>query len=666
MKTLHRSTWWNSLTLAGFAAAAALAACSSPEVAPEKPEEKTEAKPEPAEEAKPVEEPKAATEAAKPADEPTAAAEPDKKPDEPKPGDAKPAEPAKDDKPALPPDIRYSTSPAESMIADGVKLLEDSNLVEAQQRLINATKQDPKSATAWYNLALCQYRLGSDEDALASAKQAIAVNNTFSKAVVLAAVVLERKGQAPAALAMVDEALKGRPSDVMLLGAKGRAQVASGDYTQGLDTCVAALRLDHSNPELMRYMAEAYLGLGRTGLAKLALERAMQVYLEDMPKSEGGGKIMRRYDVRISQGGGSWRGVKAEALVREAGLAQVHYLYGRLHMKEALDGSLESWEKARDKFKKAIEMRPDYAEAWNNLGLTLVVARNGDDAEAALSKALELQPQMIEARINLGSAIRVKRLPKIDESRFPDKASQTAEKGRLEIERAMKAREAFEAALKQDPRRPEPHFNLGILYLENKMSDLPSDEARFQKSLDYFAAYKEIKGSIDANDPIEKYIADAKLFLTQEQTKRINAEKNAKEKEEEARKKAEEDAKKKAEDEEKARQDEEKKKADEEAKRKAEEEKAKLDEEARKKAEEEKAKETPPTPPPTDGATPPPADKPPEPTPPPADKPAEPAPPPAEKPSEPAPPPPPPPEKPADPPPPPPPDGDAPPPPPPG
>lgn len=666
MKTLHRSswwislTWWNSRSAAGLVAAATLMACSSPEVAPEKPVEKTEPEPKAEPEVKPADEPKAATEVAKPADEPTATAEPDKKPEDSKPADAKPADAVKDDKPALPPDIRYSSSPAESMIADGVKLLEDSNLVEAQQRLLNATKQDPKSATAWYNLALCQLRLGSDEDALASAKQAIAANNTFSKAVVLAAVILERKGQAPAALNLVEEALKGRPTDVMLLGAKGRAQVASGDFTQGLDTCVAALRLDHSNPELMRYMAEAYLGLGRTGLAKLALERAMQVYLEDAPKGEDGGKPQRQYDVRMAQGGGSWRGVKAEALVRESGLAQVHYLYGRLAMKDAMDGALESWETARDKFKKAVEMRPDYAEAWNNLGLTLVVARNGDDAEVALNKALELQPQMIEARINLGSAIRVKRLPKIDESRFPDKPSQTAEKGRLEVERAMKAREAFEAALKQDPRRPEPHFNLGILYLENKMSDLPSDEARFQKSLDYFAAYKEIKGTIEAGDPVEKYIADAKLFFTQEQTKRVNKEKNDKEKEEEAKKKAEEDAKKKAEAEEKARQDEENKKKadeekaklDEEAKKKADEDKAKADEEARKKAEEEKAKDAPPTPPPSDGGTPPPAEKPPEPTTPPAEKPAEPAPPPAEKP--------------ADPPPPPPPDGDAPPPPPPG
>ncbi len=663
MKTLH-PTGWNRLATLTAALGLTLTACSAPVA--EKVPEKTEPKPEP----KPADLPPAATEAVTPATEPTPVVE-DKKPDEVKPAGDPSATAAKDDKPALAPDVRYTTSPAESMIADGVKFLDDSNLVEAQQRLMNATKQDPKSATAWYDLALCQFRMGSDDDALASAKQAVAINSTFSKAVVLVGVVLERKGQATQALTIVEEALRTRPTDVMLLGAKGRAQVASGDFTQGLDTCMAALRLDHSNPELMRYMAEAYLGLGRTGLAKLALERAMTVYVGDMPKGEGevGGKPQRQYDVRMAQGGGSWRGVKAEALVREAGLAQVHYLYGRLAMKDAMDGSLEDWLTARDKFRKATEMRPDYAEAWNNLGLTLVVARNGDDAEVALNRALELQPQMLEARINLGSAIRVKRLPKIDESKFPDKASQNAEKSRLEIERAMKAREAFEAAQKQDPRRPEPNFNLGILYLENKMPDQTSDEARFQKSLDYFAAYKETKGAIEAADPIEKYITDAKLFLTQEQTKRVNAEKNAKEKEEESKKKAEEDAKKKAEAEAKAEEDAKKKaeaddKAhqDEDAKKKADDDKARLDEEARKKAEEEKAKEPVPTPPPTDGATTPPVEKTPEPTPPPAEKPPEPTPPPAEKPPEP-----PPPEKPVEPAPAPPPaDGDTPPPPPPG
>lgn len=628
-KLLHSRRF--SLLLSAVWLAGGLAACSAPtteETTPKLPEEPK------AEEAKPAEPPKAEepkpepkpeekpAEAVKPAEEPTAAAAKEEKPKE------------AAEVPEHPADIRMANSPAEVLIAEGVGFLGENNLADAQQRLINATKQDPKSATAWYNLALCQFRLGSDEDALAAAKKAIEINPTFNRAVVLLSVMYQRKGQASLAIQAVDEALKGRPTDVMLLGAKARALVANGDFTVALDTCVTALRLDHGNPEAMRYMAEAYLGLGRVGLAKLALDRAFQVYTGDAEgaKADPSGKGQKQYELRLAQGGGSWRGAGAEALVREAGLAHIYYLYGRLAMKDAMEGTLEDWQTARDQFKKAVDLRPDYAEAWNNLGLALTVARKGDEAVIALTKALDLQPQMIEARINLGSALRVSKDP----------------------ERADKARLAYEAALKQDPKRPEIHFNLGILYLENKLADVATDEARYQKSLEYFNAYKELKGStLDPKDPLEKYIADAKLFLSQEQTKRINAEKAAKESEEDKKKRAEEEAKKKAEAEARA--------AEEEAKKKA-------AEEAARKAEEEKAKETPPTPapPPEGGTTPAPAPEPaptpaPEPAPAPAPEPAPaPAPTPAPEPTPPPPspdpaPPPPPPDSPTEPPPPPPP-----------
>lgn len=567
--------------LAGLLAlwlAAAVSACGSPETVETPPADKPADTPE----EKPVD---------KPADaptEPTATAPAADAPAEATPAtaaDGKPADGKPEDKPAeaaggRPADVKYADSPAKGLIDEGVQFLAENNLADAQQKLLNATKQDPKSATAWFNLAICQYRLGANDDALEAAKKAVELNPSYSRAAVLLSVLYLRLGQAPLAVKVLDDALAKRPGDAMLLGAKARALVANAEYNRALETCVEALRLDQSNPEAMRYLAEAYLGLGRIGLARLALERAYEVYTGEEVKAaisgeESSGPARKQYDLRLAQGGGSWRGVGAEAISREGGLAHIHYLYGRLYMGDG------EWESARDQFRKATQLRPDYAEAWNNLGVCWIVARKGDEAVEAINKALELQPTWIEARVNLGSAWRVTRDP----------------------EKANKARAAYETALKQDPRRAEAHFNLGILYLENSMADLPNEEARYAKSLEYLNAYKEIRGAaIDAKDPIDKYIADAKLFLTQEQTKRINAEKNTKEAEELKRKKAEEDAKK----------------AEEDAKKKAEEDAKKAEEEAKKRAEEEAKKPpegptpppdgTPPTPPP-DGAPPtPPAD----------------------------------------------------------
>ncbi len=538
-------------------------AADKPADAPaDKPKEEA---PKPAE--APPEAPKEAAPADKPAEKPAEAApaaDPAKPADAATPTDGK--EPKKDDVLAddKPADIKYPTSPAEVLLAEGVAMLAENNLSDAQQRLINATKQDPKSATAWYNLALCQYRLGQDDDAIASAKQAVTLNATFSKASILLSVLHLRKGEPQLALTVINDALAKRSDDVMLIGAKARAQVATGDHENAVKTCIDGLRRDPSNPEIMRYLSEAYLGLGRDGLAKLALTRAYGIYMDDAEKAKDApadAPNKKQYEVRIAQGGGSWRGIGSEALVRDAGLAHIFYLYGRFSMRD------EDWETARDHFKKAVGYRVDYAEAWNNLGICWIVARKGEEAVEAINKALENQPKFLEARINLGSAWRVTKDP----------------------DRANKAKVAYEAALAQDSKRPEILFNLAILYLENKTTDMATDEARFVKAIEYFNAYKEMRGAALEGKELEsfkKYLSDAEIFLKQEQTKRVNAEKASKEAEEDKKKKEADKAAKEAED----------------AKKKAEE-----DEAARKKAEEEAAKkppETAPTPPP-DGGTPP-------------------------------------------------------------
>jgi tetratricopeptide (TPR) repeat protein len=61
-----------------------------------------------------------------------------------------------------------------------------------------------------------------------------------------------------------------------------------------------------------------------------------------------------------------------------------------------------AFEAARDAFLKALELQPEYAEAFNNLGL--VHSRLGNETEAieAFRKALESDPKMGEAYNNLG------------------------------------------------------------------------------------------------------------------------------------------------------------------------------------------------------------------------------------------------------------------------
>jgi tetratricopeptide (TPR) repeat protein len=372
------------------------------------------------------------------------------------------------------------------------------DLAKIHNRLLRAISRQPNLVSAWFNLALCEYRLGGLEAALVAAKKALEFSRGSSRASTLLSVLYLRSRRPLLAVKMLEDELAKRPRDVMLLGAKGRVLVASGEYDQAIETCVQALRLDPSNPEVMRYLAEAYLGIGRIGLARLALERAYEVYKGDEVKAaisgaDSSGPARKQYDLRLAQGGGSWRGVGAEATSREAGLAHIHYLWGRLYMGDG------EWESARDQFRRATQLRADYTEAWNNLAVCWIVARKGDEAVEAANKALDLQPTWIEARVNLGSAWRVTRDP----------------------EKVRKARAAYDVALKQDPRRAEVHFNLGILYLESEVEGVAGREAHLQKAVQHLTAYREIRGAAkDSDDPIERYLAEAKLLLETEKAKR--------------------------------------------------------------------------------------------------------------------------------------------------
>ena len=52
-------------------------------------------------------------------------------------------------------------------------------------------------------------------------------------------------------------------------------------------------------------------------------------------------------------------------------------------------------------YRRALELKPDYAEAHNNLGIALKEQGNLDEAIACYRRALELKPDYAEAHSNL-------------------------------------------------------------------------------------------------------------------------------------------------------------------------------------------------------------------------------------------------------------------------
>ncbi len=57
-------------------------------------------------------------------------------------------------------------------------------------------------------------------------------------------------------------------------------------------------------------------------------------------------------------------------------------------------------EKKIEYFDKVLELKPDFAGAWNLRGLEFVILKRYDDAIASFDKALEIRPVYPEARYN--------------------------------------------------------------------------------------------------------------------------------------------------------------------------------------------------------------------------------------------------------------------------
>ena len=65
-------------------------------------------------------------------------------------------------------------------------------------------------------------------------------------------------------------------------------------------------------------------------------------------------------------------------------------------------------------YRRALELKPDFAEAHSNLGNALKDLGKLDKAVACYRRALELKPDSAEAHSNLGSAL--KEQGKLDEA----------------------------------------------------------------------------------------------------------------------------------------------------------------------------------------------------------------------------------------------------------
>jgi Flp pilus assembly protein TadD len=68
-------------------------------------------------------------------------------------------------------------------------------------------------------------------------------------------------------------------------------------------------------------------------------------------------------------------------------------------------------DEAIPQFQEAIRLKPDYAEAYNNLGTALAAKGRLEEAIGRFQEAVRLKPDYAEARNNLGLALKMTNAP---------------------------------------------------------------------------------------------------------------------------------------------------------------------------------------------------------------------------------------------------------------
>lgn len=218
-----------------------------------------------------------------------------------------------------------------------------------------------------------------------------------------------------------------------------------GDYDQAIEEFRKIIEADKENRAAYFYLGWAYEEKGQLGEAEMFFRKSLEINPQNHEAYNNLGLIHYKR--------GEWdlalREFESSLDLFES--PEVYYNVSLVYTKK------EKAEEATASIKKALELDPEYADAWNHLGNLYLARNNLDEAAKHFEKTVELDPAHVKALNNLGFVY--------------------SQKG--EIERGI---EHFQLTVQLDPNNVEAHSNLGSLYLGQGKYDQAM--AELKKALD--------------------------------------------------------------------------------------------------------------------------------------------------------------------------------------
>ena len=262
--------------------------------------------------------------------------------------------------------------------------------------------------------ALSQGDLNAAKEQLS---QALAADERDGDAHNLLGFILGQQGDTASALPHLQRAVTLRPDSADVHYNYGAALWFSGAKTQAISELKASVRLDPAAAASYALLGMGQRDQGDLANSRLNLERAIALSPTTASSFIDLGIVFLRQNLLQHAVAQFEAGLNAASAVptpdwdaaitglREAGShgtpsPEVHNIIGLMLGRKGSDTSQVVAE-----FNEALRLRPEYAEAHNNLGL--VLAQNGDDEKASneFREAVRIRPDYADAHANLGAVL---------------------------------------------------------------------------------------------------------------------------------------------------------------------------------------------------------------------------------------------------------------------
>jgi tetratricopeptide (TPR) repeat protein len=333
------------------------------------------------------------------------------------------------------------SSKAKKAFDEGVRAAATNNTTTAETSFQAALKRDPNAYPALYNLGVMADRAGNERDAMNYYRRALRVLPDYEPAARGISTIQLRRNRVQDAVATVEPLANEYRANLEIQALYAEVLVEARRLDEAWMAARRALKCDERFVPALIALVKASRAQGRDELADSILEQAMQV---------------------------------------DPDVAELHLLRG-----EKLEAESGQLREAMAAYERAIQLRPNYAEARMALGIQLLAGGNYPAALSHFQAAERLVPTLPEIHVNLGDAYRA-------------------------TQRWTEAQGAYRRALELQSKLPEAHYGLGLLFL-TAAGDFPGlDElTAYEKAVDEFKTYRgEMGPRLAKDDQSQEYLRD--------------------------------------------------------------------------------------------------------------------------------------------------------------